>query len=374
MTGVDIDALAVRRISELRSYLESRGWKPDDDPGRRRWTRPVDDDQFEIVLPTEGSRDYTRRIADVLHTLTIAEERSPELILRDLAATVFDVTRLRTGIGRGTDTATLADAVRTFQSAQSLVRAAATVVDERNRETLGSRTGNATHLLRRVRAGQTSPGSYVVTVLVPVEPAAFDLDHPTLGDVPFARQVTLGLERSVRSARDAAEFAARTGGDLRGFRLGAAEGVNARICKALASLAGDDRAPFELGFSWSAGLSGPTVEPVGFGVDLVERLTEGARELDRPGVSTEVTLRGRIEQLAREAGQPSGKVVVRGEFVSDPMRRQRQTTIRLTADDYDRAIAAHRDELAVELHGPLALRRGHWTLDAESFTVLGTGT
>jgi hypothetical protein len=369
MRGIDIDALAVRRTREVRAYLRTRGWEPDrGDLAARRWFRPVDGDRFEVLLPVEGARDYPYRMADVLDTLTIAEERAPELILRDLAATVFDVQRLRTGVGRVTDTATLADAVHAFQGAQKLLSESATVIDEGHVST-GRKRGSAVRdFMRRVRAGQTSPGSYVVNVLVPVDLSA--LDDAEAEEGPFARQVTSGLARAVRAAHDAATFAASPEGDLQGFRLGATEGVTAQMCKALANLAGDDPAPFEISFSWSADRPVAPVEPVHFSTDLVEPLTLGARELARPDISPDVVLRGRIERLEREHGQDKGRIVVRGEFVADRMRKQRQATITLSAADYDRALRVHGAGRPVEVHGVLVTRRGVWTIEASSFTVV----
>jgi hypothetical protein len=367
--AIDLDALAVRRTREVRAYLQHHGWEPDHgDLAARRWTRPIDGDRFEVLLPIEGTRDYPYRMADVLDTLTIAEERAPELILQDLAATVFDVQRLRTGVGRATDTATLADAVHAFQGAQKLLSEAAIVIDE-GRVSSGRKRGSAVRdFMRRVRAGQTSPGSYVVNVLVPVDLSA--LDDTGAAEGPFARQVTTGLAQAVRAAHDAATFAVEQQGDLRGFRLAATEGVTAHICKALANLAGDDPAPFEITFSWSADRPAPPVTPVRFSTDLVEPLNLGAHELGRPDISPDVVLRGRIERLEREHGQEKGRIVVRGEFVSDPMRKQRQATIMLSSDDYEQALRVHGEGRPVEVHGMLVTRRGVWTIEASSFTVV----
>lgn len=82
----DTAALQGMTVADLAAYLRATGWEGMAEEGRpyTTWTR----DGFELAVPLHaGLRDYPRRIMEVLHTISIAENRSQLDIFRDIHQT-----------------------------------------------------------------------------------------------------------------------------------------------------------------------------------------------------------------------------------------------------------------------------------------------
>jgi hypothetical protein len=77
------------RVSNVRSYLLTHGWKQEPFPGPELlvFGGPVDDDGQAIVqvLPSsERMRDYRMRLEELIEALSAFEDRSPQDVLVDI--------------------------------------------------------------------------------------------------------------------------------------------------------------------------------------------------------------------------------------------------------------------------------------------------
>src|SRR5579863_218856 len=83
---------------EAAAYLRSHDWQQTKRIGDlgTAWTTPAGNgEEYEILLPLDHSvADYVYRMAEVLHTLEVAESRSQLQILSDLTQITSDVIRI----------------------------------------------------------------------------------------------------------------------------------------------------------------------------------------------------------------------------------------------------------------------------------------
>jgi hypothetical protein len=218
-----------------------------------------------------------------------------------------------------------------------------------------------TDLLDRVQLGPTRPGSYVLTVRVPVD------EPDQIGEpiVPFGRQVALQIHDAVTAIAPAAES-----GELAAFDSTVMAGVSAELCEALGGLAGPQRRqPFEIGFRWARGLRSElppaTIRlPEGAGM-LLHAAAARLRQLD---LSREATATGTVEDLHDDlpGGDDRWRIKVRGELRSDDrVARRRTIWVRLPDQAaYDTAIAAHSEHRRVRAAGVLTSTDGRVELVA----------
>ncbi len=177
------DLLASRTPSELATYLGATGWRRIGEyAGARVWTIRSDGDEFEALLPVDGSvRDYGARIADLLEVLSTVEGRAELDIWRDLSTVDMDVQYIRTFPDTPSGTTPIDDGVAAFEGARNLLAAVAVAVatDMAQAVQSGRKPAAVSRFLRGVRIGPTSVGSFVLSVLTPV-PAPLVPEQPLL--------------------------------------------------------------------------------------------------------------------------------------------------------------------------------------------------
>ena len=136
------------------------------------------------------------------------------------------------------------------------------------------------------------------------------------------------------------------------FHAAAAQGVSANLCEALAQLvAGDEVAELELLFGWAAS------RPVGDGVtrqirlgsDIGTVLQEAARQLRATAPMPDFTLEGFVVRLESNAPSEGGTVVVAVVVDGRPLK----VRVAMKAEDYAKAIAAHRATHLLRCDGEL---------------------
>jgi len=366
----DKDALCSLLPLNAATYLRTRGWNEVKREQHRYslWNRKDDRGVFETVLPLEHEfRDYTVRIAEVLYTLEIVEERSQLEILRDMMTTSSDVIRIRTERDSKEDSVPIESGVALVKNARDLLLAAAcsTVAPRAYYPT--RKPDEALKYLENLRMGQTERGSFVITLLSPVTP---DLQAPAYSDNtdPFERRVTKTLMRALAALREAAEESAATG-SIKPFETAMSLGVSVNLCDALANLQEETKADtLEVGISWAPVrmVHEETIQNrVTITKDAVPVMREASRVFKSVATQEGVSLRGFITELHREP-QGEGTVLIAG-IVEGSLRNVRVT---LSSSDYDRAIQAHRDTIAVRCEGDLVREgRGYRLRNPRGFAM-----
>lgn len=371
---VDEDVLSSPSARNIRSYLRIRGWqrrgsslKPD------VWTLDTQEGTYEVLAPSSGARDFPERVAELLRTLSIAEERSEVEVLRDLATLSFDIQYVRTVHEGPPGTAPLRDAAAAFGAAQNLLAAAAASLEYPKLILPPRRPAQTAAFMKKVLAGPTTAGSYVISLWVPVPPRLTQEEDAILFEIseePFERAATRQLQIAVLAARTAADEASDRG--IEPFIEREASGLSANLCESLVQLAGEEERGFELQFSWA--LDRPMLDQsprVTFEAESIPVLREAARELRAQVPEEDVRIRGNVVRLHRDEKLGPGEVTISGTFAGDPSEKLRRIHVPLTEDAYGDAITAHETYADVEVVGAIYIRGTHTYLkDARAFKVL----
>lgn len=282
----DRAALASLSSIDVRAYLAAQGWREAGRIGDKASIFEFTDHTgrgWEVLLPTRTTlADYAERMADVISTLAQAESREQVQIYTDLTTSGADVVRLR---APDTDHGSISveNGVALHQETENLLLAAACSTAKPGRTAYHApKIVEATDYLKSVRFGIPERGSYILTVLSPVDPALKRQATfgPEFEDDPFSRQVTRRLATALSATRDAVTEATATD-DFAAFERAVGRGLNANLCEALAGLAQHGRG-LDVRLSWARVRPAPeTSSSWTFNVDAARVLEEAARKFRR---------------------------------------------------------------------------------------------
>ncbi|MGB7602747.1 MAG: hypothetical protein WBM24_20765 [Candidatus Sulfotelmatobacter sp.] len=373
LEDVPIYSLQPRNI---RLYLRTRGWVRADDSQTTPdiWELVTGEGIFEVIAPSsQDARDFPITMRELLRTISIIEDRAPIEVVRDLVTLSFDVQYIHCDYEGPSGTAPLRDAVDIYKAAYGMFTAAAVTLEDPHLVLPQRRPPQTSDLLRKVLAGPTTAGSYVVSLWTPIPPRLTPEEDSVLfemeEDDPYERVATQHLHSALSATRAAVGQILTTDDGLDAFVERERQGVSANLCESLVTLSGESGTPFDIRFAWA--LDRPVVGPketVPFTGESLPVLKEAARELRARLPEDDVRIRGNVIRLHREGNLGSAEVTVAGSIVGDADGKLRRVTISLAESDYEEAIAAHRSYEEVEMLGSL-LQRGNRTylLQAREF-------
>lgn len=353
----DAEAWASVRPLDIVTYLKHAGWEPVEDNGHRlvrSWTRhdPRDDADFEVLVPHDRTLgDYVSRVADVVRTLAVAEDRSELDVLEGLTQSAIDVVRARLRDSqRGS--ISLEDGVEVVDGLRDLMLSAASSAVEPKPNYPTRKPDAAMEYVNSLRLGQTDRGSYVFKVLSPVPPI-MRRDGELFADVeePFARRVTRTLFTGFRAIKSAVQSVVASG-EFDHFMAAVPQGVSANLCAALHQIARPVALhPLSLDIAWSS--NRPRPEGIGgevpFDEDELEIVGEAARVFRETAPTEDFELVGVVVRLRREDDAETGVATVIG-VVENDLRRVR---VELGGPDYNLAIRSHKHRISIRLKGTL---------------------
>ncbi|QDG50209.1 hypothetical protein FIV42_05540 [Persicimonas caeni] len=345
---------------EVVSYLRASGWTQVETIGEQAaiWTSALDSGQeVELLVPLDRNlRDYALRTADLFQSLARAEGRSQLALLRDVQSSAVDTVRVRLFTDNGsTDSIRFDDAVAAVANTRAMMLAAACSAVEPREYYHARKFDQSIEYVRRLKMGQTEPGSFILTVLSRVppvlrtQPALFEDGATT--EEPFERQVTRTLMSGLQSARSAAQRAMATG-DIDPFNRAVSSGVSANLCDALLGLAGTDAdAPFEVRLTWASNRKAPQGVPttVSMSPDVLPVFEEVSRVFKEKSPREEFELEGVVIRLHREQSSGPGTVTVMGAVEG----KSRKVAVALSEDDFAAAIRAFEHRTPVRVLGEL---------------------
>lgn len=354
------------RPLELVAYLRAHGWQERQRDADRYsvWTllpkENAADDFFEALVPLRKEfRDYDRRIAELLTTLEQAERRPRAEILESLHITNADVVELRL-LGERVigGSIPIEDGVRLSQCSRDLILAAACAVLTPRAAYSTRKPQTVVDYMKTVRTGQTRQGSYVVTVLSPVEP---DLQPVTEAAAdPFSRRVMHTLLNALHATASAARRAASDGSHAP-FEESIERGVSANLCEAVSDLVEIGGEGVEIGCSWSLSRRVPLadrVTPVRFSPDIVPYMRAAARAFRARSANEDAEIRGFVERLNRGKDETTGTVHIVGTVDGVP----RRVIARLSGDFYQLALRAHAQKRGIVCFGDVVKEGGRYRL------------
>ncbi len=343
------------RMEDVRAYLVSQRWQRDDaaSSANAGVFRKLD---CEILLPSRRDLgDYALRMADVILTLALAEERPPRQLLADLSLPpAADILRLRQ-ISPTTATGhiPLAQGVRLLDAAVKALLAVAHSVEQPlgYHPRLGVR--RATELLARCRLGQTERGSFIATILIPVPPSIGEpppvFPNAALPDEAYERRVTQTLMCALGNMRGHLDA-----GRPEQILNSAAAGVSGNLCEALAEMTpADDQSQVEIGMSWARArpiLAEGVPVRVRMGSGERTALEELARRFMERQAPAPQQVTGRILALRGDTSQIegfTGHVTIRFEEL------RRNVDVILDHEAFNRALESYRNGRTVRVTGIL---------------------
>jgi hypothetical protein len=340
-----LDARAQRvRVSDLRAYLLTRGWKPQPFPQPEvlRFDGPPDDDGNPLVLlmpASEALSDYLRRVEDLLTSLSQFEDRPASEILRDLLTPTCDKLYVRLDApDTRAGTLLVGFALQFFDNLKNLLTfAACAEFDPRRYFPRALKEGIA--FANRCRLAGAPAQSFGVEIETPLVPPASEVEKQ-LHAYPRERRILAGLMQGLGHVRRAAD----SGDSSEVFNRRDLH-MNANICDALLGMRPEvSDVSLELVVSWSLawpmnGQEIPTrVIFEGRGFEMVESLGRALRGVEetRPRL-----WRGHVVRLAAEdpvLGEDEGLfVTVRVQSRGVPLRVE----LRLNPEHYRLAAQAH---------------------------------
>lgn len=357
----------------VRQYALANGWQrvPNVNGGIALFNRP-DSDLDQLIIPLQPTApDYARRIMDVVAILADRERRPAEEILNDLLIAA-DVLRYRT-ISADTQRGDLAleDGLRILDGAKrSLLAAACSVVSPVSYHPRMSRT-EATQFLDSCRLLQTERGSFTVAIACPMR--AVEEQKRLFGlDAPFARRTTELLMRSLVELAQALE----TDNVASLYEAEANRPViSANLCDAILRMQPpDEKSQLSISVTWS-GMRPPAgatsvCQEVTFQHDDFPILEDVYNRLRPAPAPAESLFAAYVDALN---GYPSSDGRMQGEtrFMLVHEEESIRAKTELSADDYQKAVEAHRAVKLVKFLGVLHLgRRIHRITGVRNFTIM----
>lgn len=336
--------------TDLRDYLKALGWSLLDVALQDRLyvLQNSQHPRRQLVFPVDTTApDYRESVLIVCEKLAELTGLHSDILLAKIQALKDDVLRLRVSFDGNDYSLPLGFAGTLVQNTEKLLKAAAcTALRPRTHHPRLS-LNEASQLIEKARFQQTEKGSFVLKVACPIHALevqgslALDDSNP-----PFVRQVTLALQQSL--AKLTAAIEADTLDTLvEELKTSQAPIISSNLCEAIAGMHDESvENSLDVSFDWSVLHAVPAQTRTG-GIriqrDYFSRIEEVRRELRAVELEADDTFIGTVERLdgtMDDDGRRSGDVVLalllpdEGETV--------RAKITLTADDYEKAITAHR--------------------------------
>ena len=364
--SVSIEALRAVEPRQVAAWLRANGWTLAESASEQAafWRKSAGEEgDYEVELPLDATRrDYTRRMGEVFDTLVVASGRPAAWVLSEVRASNVDTIRLRsTGPGVAQGRVPVELGVRLFSLTRELLLAAACSAHDPRPAYNTRKPDAAMDFLRGVTLGPPQEGSFIVTAYAPVESVGQRAIFEELEETPFSRRVTMTLARAAEAARRAAIHAGQRG-EAEPFLGGAAAGISANLCDALAGFVeGEGVTGLDLQFAFASSrpVSATTPRSVLVGADLAADLRSGARLLRATAPASEVELLGAVVKLESEDTNQGGVVVVAAQVDGRP----RKVLVPLSAADYTAAIRAHGDGQLLRCKGVMSAQGRRLQLD-----------
>lgn len=376
------DRLAGIALPTIRDHLRARGWvtvpHPNDALLVFGGRQDDDGETIDIVLPVDDtSRTYRHQLAEVIELLSFMEGVSTDEVIRQvlLAARTIDRLRVRLlGPDHADPTPLLASASGLIAKIKRFLQFAAQV-ESVPRRMHGRLTENAEVAAfgQRVRLGHTYPGSYGISIDVPIP------REGARADLAFTRRVMIRVARGLHHLHIAMEA------DDAGLLTALYEaGMNGNMCRELSETkeyaTGLD-VEYAVEFSADADIEdelrgAPPVRLDRAAYDFLGDAHKIAKSHSEEPIPEEITVSGPLHIVHRTASglrkEGDTEVAEIGVVrVHDSATRQNVDAV-LSSAHFKGAAYAMGDERVVSITGRPRMERGRRKLfDVSDFTVVG---
>ncbi|KAA0921887.1 hypothetical protein [Streptomyces apricus] len=347
-------------VDEIVSYLSRSGWQRSiSGPLAEVWQPGGDEDTSILVPKKPDAPDFSKNLHILTGELAKKENRSPDEIRLEISRQFVDVTDLRAEDEDISDgTIPLLAGIGLFNSAHRLMVSAAAATLHRQGYYGNSMPKAAHKHARRMRLGQTRPGSYIVPIISNArfgELVNDSFDEPRIeagaDDSYFERRMltTLSGALEVLAEMTIVRDHAPTRDEMRDA---VDEGVSSELCAAVLDVIGKGSVDvFDVTFNWAptslppASTAGKIVF-AGGAAELIQQVESDLKEANAPA---ERILYGVIRRLSLKKNENTGHVSM--ETVLDG--KTRVVSFELPLDVYRRAARYHGERRPVVVRGIL---------------------
>lgn len=355
----------------LETLLTSTGWRQT--VAREDVFRVLEspDSNTDVLIPLNSAYgDYLTRLNEALLEVEANLGERAEILLSQLIAGPMDELSFERDVATIRGSVEWESGELLYEAARNAFRAAAKSSEEHlpyfgsNRQRVPAR-----RYMDGLRMGQTKEGSYVVTALVPTRSSAEMTPLPGLEEYRpgFFRGVTANLMQASDAALQAAGDYYRTE-QFDAFIESVDYGVSSDLIESLAKLA-HGRQAVRIGVQWSPLVPKPVSTPseVIITPDHVPALMTAAAIFRTETEVTTVRVSGSVRGLERPRFGEDG-ITTMDILTGTSARRLRA---RLSTDQYDEAIEAHRRGFLLRMTGEQSRERNlYWLYNVRDIELV----
>ncbi|MEV0955121.1 hypothetical protein AB0I97_04450 [Streptomyces sp. NPDC049951] len=347
-------------FEEIESYLIRSGWRRSlSGPFAEIWQSNGDADATVFVPRESGAPDFSRTLQTLTAELARKENRPQADVALEISRQFLDVTDLRAEDADITEgTIPLVAGIGLFNSAHRMMVSAAAATLHRQGYYGNSMPRAAHKHARRMRLGQTRPGSYIVPVISNARFGSLvdnTFSEPRLeasvDDSYFERRMLTTLSRALETLSEMTVIRDRSPSRL-DVLSAVDEGVSSELCSAVLDVIGKGGVElFDITFNWAPSSAPPRdlsgkVEFTDESADLIYQIEAELKETDVPA---ERVLYGVIRRLSLKKNETSGHVAL--ETILDG--KPRIVNFELPLDVYSKAARYHGERRPVVVRGIL---------------------
>jgi hypothetical protein len=351
------DPAALRKVdpNQVAVYLEKKGWRQESyiDQKASIWTiadtSKDEKDEAEVLLPLNTSfRDYPFRVSEILQTLEAIEQRPQTDIYNNLIELLSDIIRIRlTHDDFGDGTIPLNNGYNLVRHAREMMLSAACSTVEAKKHYEKKKPFEANDYLKQARFGQTQKGSFILTIISPIES-----NHVSnFSQTPFERRVVEKLFNSLKFVRSAAEDIDASKTDLQLPDDYLESGISSNLCEALVGIYKSGREQeIDLNLSLSSSIPAPKniLTSITFPPEIMPSVSIIAKRL-KADILSDYEVLGEVVKLERQKKDLKGQVTILGDIQG----KKRQMKVELSDENYRLASQAHQDRRNVICRGDL---------------------
>ena len=351
----DKAALSQLSVRNLHDYARSRNWSEQETWGDRAivYSLGTGDVDLELLVPLRDSfADYAERVANIIATLAISEDR-PELeVYFDLVEISSDVIRLSSS-GRPDDhMLSLSEFSSLYAHSHELVTAAARAVETPKAAYRGNISKGVADYLSRLTPVRTSGSDYSLTLHSPVTRPLFEQRrifdyHEEQNYMPFSRRTTMKLAEALQYTTTALSEVCLTS-DLSVFDAASSYGVSANLCSSLSKLA-KDASGIEIALFWALVRGDERPQEYRFGTNSIDILDDAAKELREAEPFLDHSFVAYVVRLEREPHEFDGRAII----LADVDQTNRRLHVEFAESAFSQVIEAFQDRQQVSLVGDI---------------------
>ena len=337
------------------------------------------DELFQINLPLNRElRDYNEAMYSAMETIAKSERKSVEQIILELLNPVSDIIRFRI-ISEKNESGSIyiEDAIQLYNNAKRLLIASAMDIKNPSINHNGRLDSDTQKIIENFRFGQTEIGSYITSIVCPLanisngeyEQYSLFSDEEICAE-SFTRKLTKKLISSIKNIKENVER-----GKLEEFinnNSSNGDSISVNFLEALNDISiNNSQNELEITAKWA-----PTVKKNTLDINSIKlshdyyNPIKAITEKYKVSKSNEKSFIGKVISCKAEPDvekRKQGKIQL--VFLDDDYTRKAVFSL-LKAEDYDKAVTAHRQGSMVKLTGTLVQQGRTRNVEPTDFKII----